>query len=367
MHLHEFQPKILLDTFVEPAEVGLVADAGCILEELDVCDTRETDLMVRPEGVRVIASVGILKDGFEGISAYAGSGESRVAEGLDIDNACCLRVNNRLMTILRRHMQRCPFIPALRICVNFASIEKQLNKGPGKDKKCFKCNKPGHFARDCRSGDNNNRRQGGWKPVPTHSTNSVSKGKGKGKEVDNIEIDHDFANALAALVDDEAPRTVCMVDYNEPTDQMDRSEQLQQELDRLDHFVDTERTKITELKVQQLANNQQQRHVHREDRQRYEDTFLDSTKKPEELIAFTPGNLDNFDSDQFEPLFNAVLTNKPDDEIWRQVYCAVTEATPPPRSTASYLLQTPRSINTSSKMVASMVKRDRLWRQPSVR
>lgn len=54
--------------------------------------------MVRPEGVRVIAyvpeafrSVGILKDGFEGISAYAGSGESRVAEGLDIDNAYCLR------------------------------------------------------------------------------------------------------------------------------------------------------------------------------------------------------------------------------------------------------------------------------------
>ncbi|KAK3947454.1 hypothetical protein QBC32DRAFT_190482, partial [Pseudoneurospora amorphoporcata] len=48
------------------------------------------------------------------------------------------------------------------------------------------------------------------------------------------------------------------------------------------------------------------------------------------LPAFTPGNLDSFDSDQFEPLFNAVLTNKPNDKIWRQVYCAVTEATRPP-------------------------------------
>ncbi|KAH7635593.1 hypothetical protein B0T09DRAFT_298280 [Sordaria sp. MPI-SDFR-AT-0083] len=66
------------------------------------------------------------------------------------------------------------------------------------------------------------------------------------------------------------------------------------------------------------------------------------------LPALDSDDVDNFDSDQFEPLFNAVLTNKPDDEIWRQVYCAVTEATPPPRPIASYLLQTPRSINTSS-------------------
>ncbi|KAH7636131.1 hypothetical protein B0T09DRAFT_33389 [Sordaria sp. MPI-SDFR-AT-0083] len=66
------------------------------------------------------------------------------------------------------------------------------------------------------------------------------------------------------------------------------------------------------------------------------------------LPVLTPSNLYNFDSDQFEPLLNAVLANKPDDEIWRQVYCAVTETTPPPRPTASYLLQTPWSINTSS-------------------
>ncbi|KAJ4336455.1 hypothetical protein N0V85_009915, partial [Neurospora sp. IMI 360204] len=88
-----------------------------------------------------------------------------------------------------------------------------------------------HFARDCRSSgnNNNNRRQGSWKPVPTHSTNSVS--KGKGKEIDNIEVhvDHDFSNALAALVDDEPPRTVCMVDYkNEPTDDYMSIEQYDQ-------------------------------------------------------------------------------------------------------------------------------------------
>ncbi|KAA8628254.1 hypothetical protein SMACR_09394, partial [Sordaria macrospora] len=66
------------------------------------------------------------------------------------------------------------------------------------------------------------------------------------------------------------------------------------------------------------------------------------------IPALISDDLYNFDSDQFEPLLNAVLANKPDDEIWRQVYCAVTEATPPPRPIASYLLQTPRSINTSS-------------------
>ncbi|KAK1783507.1 LOW QUALITY PROTEIN: hypothetical protein QBC45DRAFT_447515 [Copromyces sp. CBS 386.78] len=66
------------------------------------------------------------------------------------------------------------------------------------------------------------------------------------------------------------------------------------------------------------------------------------------LPALTPNNLDNFDSDQFEPLFNAIITNKPDDKIWRQVYCTVTETTPPPRPTASHFLQTPRSINTSN-------------------
>jgi len=48
MHLDESQPQILLNTFVEPAKVGLIADSGCILEELDVCHAREADLVVRP-------------------------------------------------------------------------------------------------------------------------------------------------------------------------------------------------------------------------------------------------------------------------------------------------------------------------------
>jgi hypothetical protein len=45
---------------------------------------------------------------------------------------------------------------------------------------------------------------------------------------------------------------------------------------------------------------------------------------------------------------DAVLANKPDDEIWRQVYYAVTEPTPPPRPIASSFYQTPWLNNTSS-------------------
>jgi Fungal protein kinase len=45
---------------------------------------------------------------------------------------------------------------------------------------------------------------------------------------------------------------------------------------------------------------------------------------------------------------NAVLTDKPDNEIWDQVYIAVTESTPPPRPIASSLQQTPWVRNTSS-------------------
>ncbi|KAK3339447.1 hypothetical protein B0H65DRAFT_476565 [Neurospora tetraspora] len=37
------------------------------------------------------------------------------------------QLNNCLMPILRCHMQRCPSILILRICVNLASIEKQFN------------------------------------------------------------------------------------------------------------------------------------------------------------------------------------------------------------------------------------------------
>lgn len=57
---------------------------------------------------------------------------------------------------------------------------------------------------------------------------------------------------------------------------------------------------------------------------------------------------DAFDFDRIRPLLHAVLANKPDNEIWDQVYNAVTESTPPPRPIASSLQQTPWLRNTSS-------------------
>ncbi|KAK0621573.1 hypothetical protein B0T17DRAFT_295605 [Bombardia bombarda] len=57
---------------------------------------------------------------------------------------------------------------------------------------------------------------------------------------------------------------------------------------------------------------------------------------------------DDFDFDRIKPLLNAALTEKPDSEIWDQVYNAVTESTPPPRPIASSLQQTPWLRNTSS-------------------
>ncbi|KAJ9129857.1 Rhodopsin kinase [Pleurostoma richardsiae] len=59
-------------------------------------------------------------------------------------------------------------------------------------------------------------------------------------------------------------------------------------------------------------------------------------------------NSDDFDFDRIRPLLIAALTNKPDSEIWEQVYAAVTEPTPPPRAIASSLQQTPWLRNTSS-------------------
>ncbi|KAI0410455.1 hypothetical protein F5X98DRAFT_368798 [Xylaria grammica] len=56
----------------------------------------------------------------------------------------------------------------------------------------------------------------------------------------------------------------------------------------------------------------------------------------------------HFDFDRIQPLLNAVLADKPDSEIWDQVYNAVTESTPPPRPVASSLQQTPWLRNTSS-------------------
>ncbi|KAL1856459.1 hypothetical protein Daus18300_010726 [Diaporthe australafricana] len=59
-------------------------------------------------------------------------------------------------------------------------------------------------------------------------------------------------------------------------------------------------------------------------------------------------NSDHFDFDYIRPLLDAVLTDKADNEIWDQVYAAVTESTPPPRPTASSLQETPWLRNTSS-------------------
>ncbi|KAI1370452.1 hypothetical protein F4677DRAFT_465477 [Hypoxylon crocopeplum] len=56
----------------------------------------------------------------------------------------------------------------------------------------------------------------------------------------------------------------------------------------------------------------------------------------------------DFDFERVKPLLQAVVAKKSDEEIWTQVYCAVTESTPPPRPIASSLLQTPWLRNTSS-------------------
>jgi len=46
MEVHELQPEIPLHAPVQPVEVGLVAGAGGILEELHVRDAREADAVV---------------------------------------------------------------------------------------------------------------------------------------------------------------------------------------------------------------------------------------------------------------------------------------------------------------------------------
>ncbi|KAI5928218.1 hypothetical protein F4810DRAFT_719865 [Camillea tinctor] len=56
----------------------------------------------------------------------------------------------------------------------------------------------------------------------------------------------------------------------------------------------------------------------------------------------------NLDYDRINPLLAAVIAKKSDEEIWDQVYNAVTESTPPPRPIASSLQQTPWLRNTSS-------------------
>ncbi|KAI1354763.1 hypothetical protein F5Y01DRAFT_238943 [Xylaria sp. FL0043] len=61
---------------------------------------------------------------------------------------------------------------------------------------------------------------------------------------------------------------------------------------------------------------------------------------------------------RIKPLLQAVLSHRPDVEIWEQVYHAVTESTPP-RKPISSILQTPWRLTTSS-IVNSSEKRDQM-------
>uniref|UniRef100_A0A8H7N259 non-specific serine/threonine protein kinase n=1 Tax=Bionectria ochroleuca TaxID=29856 RepID=A0A8H7N259_BIOOC len=58
---------------------------------------------------------------------------------------------------------------------------------------------------------------------------------------------------------------------------------------------------------------------------------------------------DEFDFDRVKPLLKSALADELDDAlVWKQVYDAVTESTPPPRPVASSIQQTPWLRNTSS-------------------
>jgi uncharacterized coiled-coil protein SlyX len=56
---------------------------------------------------------------------------------------------------------------------------------------------------------------------------------------------------------------------------------------------------------------------------------------------------DKFDIDRIRTLLNAVLNKQPDAVIWDAIYDAITELTPPPRPTSSFL-QTPWLRSTGS-------------------
>ncbi|KAI1144702.1 hypothetical protein F4825DRAFT_477323 [Nemania diffusa] len=64
------------------------------------------------------------------------------------------------------------------------------------------------------------------------------------------------------------------------------------------------------------------------------------------LISAVASN--DFEYARVKPLFVAVIAKKSDEEIWDQVYNAVTESTPPPRPIVSSLQQTPWLRNTGS-------------------
>ncbi|WPJ61330.1 hypothetical protein SMAC4_13442 [Sordaria macrospora] len=97
---------------------------------------------------------------------------------------------------------------------------------------------------------------------------------------------------LATIIHDEpkvhTDLSDAMRDSDTDTDdQVNRNEQLQSELDRLNQLVDIEQAKITKLKIRQLEYNRHHQQIHRKDCQSYEDTFGEAHRTPEELIAFT--------------------------------------------------------------------------------
>lgn len=66
---------------------------------------------------------------------------------------------------------------------------------------------------------------------------------------------------------------------------------------------------------------------------------------------------DDFDLDRIKPLLKSAITGDPDD-VWGQVYKAVTESTPPPQAIASSVQQTPWLRNTSGFANSSEYRKD---------
>lgn len=70
-------------------------------------------------------------------------------------------------------------------------------------------------------------------------------------------------------------------------------------------------------------------------------------------------NSDGFELDSIKPLLKSALSDAIDDTlVWDQVYLAVIERTPPPRSSASVLQQTPWLHNTGSFANSSEYRQD---------
>ncbi|KAI0836075.1 hypothetical protein F5Y06DRAFT_274145 [Hypoxylon sp. FL0890] len=91
--------------------------------------------------------------------------------------------------------------------------------------------------------------------------------------------------------------------------------------------------------------------------------LLPSRNGKKNLLRDLPGLIsavdsDAFDFDRVKPLLRAVIDRKPDEEIWNQVYYALTESTPPPRTIASRLHQTPSSRNLGSLVNSSERRND---------